>query len=36
MANKHVLLEKPFACNPEDTKYLIDLAKERKLFIMEV
>ena len=36
MANKHVLLEKPFACNAEDAKYLLDLAKERNLFIMEV
>jgi dihydrodiol dehydrogenase / D-xylose 1-dehydrogenase (NADP) len=34
-AQKHVLLEKPFACNPEDTKFLIDLAKQKNLFIME-
>ena len=36
LANKHVLLEKPFACNPGDAEYLINLAKEKKLFIMEV
>ena len=35
-ANKHVLLEKPFACNLEDAQYLIHLAKEKNLFIMEV
>jgi dihydrodiol dehydrogenase / D-xylose 1-dehydrogenase (NADP) len=34
-ANKHVLLEKPFACSLEDTEYLIGLAKERNLFLME-
>jgi dihydrodiol dehydrogenase / D-xylose 1-dehydrogenase (NADP) len=34
-ANKHVLLEKPFACSVEDGEYLISLAKERNLFIME-
>lgn len=35
LANKHVLLEKPFACNAKDAQYLISLAKERHLFIME-
>lgn len=35
LANKHVLLEKPFACSVEDAEYLISLAKERNLFIME-
>lgn len=28
-------MEKPFACNPDDAKYLIDLAKEKNLFLME-
>jgi len=35
LANKHVLLEKPFALNTTDAEYLINLAKERQLFIME-
>ncbi|OEU17178.1 NAD(P)-binding protein [Fragilariopsis cylindrus CCMP1102] len=35
MHSKHVLLEKPFACSVKDGKYLISLAKERNLFIME-
>lgn len=35
LANKHVLLEKPFACTLEDAEYLISLAKERNLFLME-
>jgi dihydrodiol dehydrogenase / D-xylose 1-dehydrogenase (NADP) len=35
LANKHVLLEKPFACSVEDAEYLIGLAKERSLFLME-
>ena len=35
LGNKHVLLEKPFACSADDTKYLIGLAKERNLFLME-
>jgi dihydrodiol dehydrogenase / D-xylose 1-dehydrogenase (NADP) len=35
MANKHVLLEKPFACCYEDAQYLIQLARDRNLFIME-
>lgn len=36
MANKHTLLEKPFACSLEDARYLVNLAKERNLFFMEV
>jgi predicted dehydrogenase len=36
LANKHVLLEKPFACTVADGEYLMNLAKERNLFIMEV
>jgi len=35
MANKHTLLEKPFTCNAQDAEYLIQLAKERNLFLME-
>lgn len=35
-AGKHVLLEKPFAISTEDAAYLIQLAKEKNLFIMEV
>ena len=35
LANKHVLLEKPFACSVADAEYLISLAKERNLFMME-
>lgn len=34
-ANKHVLLEKPFACSAADAEYLIGLARERNLFLME-
>jgi len=34
-ANKHCLLEKPFACNKTDAEYLVSLAKERNLFLME-
>jgi len=34
-ANKHCLLEKPFACSKVDAEYLISLAKERNLFLME-
>lgn len=34
-ANKHCLLEKPFACSHKDAEYLIGLAKERNLFLME-
>lgn len=32
---KHVLLEKPFACNAEDAEYLIQLARKHKVFCME-
>lgn len=35
VANKNVLVEKPFACSVADGEYLIALAKERNLFIME-
>lgn len=36
LANKHVLLEKPFACGKvEDAEYLIQLAAERNLFLQE-
>jgi dihydrodiol dehydrogenase / D-xylose 1-dehydrogenase (NADP) len=35
VANKHVLVEKPFACTVADAEYLLSLAKERDLFIME-
>lgn len=35
LAGKHVVLEKPFACSVEDGEYLISLAKENDLFIME-
>jgi predicted dehydrogenase len=35
LAGKHVLLEKPFACKVEDAEYLIQLAKERNLFLQE-
>ena len=35
LAGKHVVLEKPFACTAKDAKYLVDLAKERNLFVME-
>lgn len=32
---KHVLCEKPLTMNLKQTKQLIDLAKEKKLFLME-
>ncbi|KAL3943471.1 MAG: hypothetical protein SGBAC_002482 [Bacillariaceae sp.] len=35
LADKHVLVEKPFACSLADGEYLMGLAKERNLFIME-
>ena len=35
MNSKHVLLEKPMACNLEDAKYLIELARSKNLFLME-
>jgi dihydrodiol dehydrogenase / D-xylose 1-dehydrogenase (NADP) len=34
-ADKHVLVEKPFACSLQDAEYLIGLAKERNLFMLE-
>jgi dihydrodiol dehydrogenase / D-xylose 1-dehydrogenase (NADP) len=34
-AGKHVLLEKPLACTIADAQYLINLAREKKLFLME-
>ncbi|CAG9861030.1 unnamed protein product [Phyllotreta striolata] len=34
-AGKHVLCEKPFTLNEKQTRKLVDLAKEKKLFIME-
>mmetsp|Transcript_26495 Transcript_26495/g.62236 ORF Transcript_26495/g.62236 Transcript_26495/m.62236 type:complete len:404 (-) Transcript_26495:1701-2912(-) len=34
-AGKHVVLEKPFACSVEDGNYLISLAKQKDLFLME-
>jgi dihydrodiol dehydrogenase / D-xylose 1-dehydrogenase (NADP) len=34
-AKKHVLVEKPFACTADDAKYLMDLAREYNVFIME-
>lgn len=36
LADKHVLVEKPFACSVADGEYFIGLARERNLFIMEV
>ena len=35
LAGKHVVLEKPFACSIEDGQYLISLAREKNLFLME-
>lgn len=34
-AGKHVLIEKPITVNAEQARVLIDIAKERKLFLME-
>jgi len=34
-AGKHTLLEKPFACTVEEAERLIQLAKERNVFLME-
>lgn len=34
-AGKHVLIEKPFAMNARQTKEMIDLAREKGLFLME-
>lgn len=33
--NKHVLIEKPFTVNAKEAEALVDLATERKLFLME-
>lgn len=35
-AGKHVLCEKPLCMNVQETKQLIDLARENKVFLMEV
>jgi len=35
MAGKHCLVEKPFTCTVDDAKFLVNLAKEKGLFIME-
>ncbi|MEY4639668.1 MAG: hypothetical protein RLY13_666, partial [Actinomycetota bacterium] len=34
-AGKHVLLEKPFAINAEQTKEIVEFARAKKLFLME-
>ena len=34
-AGKHVVCEKPFTVNAEQTKILVKLAREKKLFLME-
>lgn len=34
-AGKHVLMEKPLACTVEDATFLIQLARERNLFLQE-
>lgn len=34
-AGKHVLCEKPFTVNSEQTEILISIAEEKKLFLME-
>lgn len=34
-AGKHVLVEKPFACSVKDAEYLIALAKEKGVFMVE-
>ena len=34
-AGKHVLCEKPVACNSEELKKMVEKAKEKKLFFME-
>eukprot|EP00957_Ditylum_brightwellii_P166876 12701561-Ditylum_brightwellii.AAC.1 len=34
-AGKHVLIEKPFACDVKDAEYLVSLAKEKNLFCLE-
>ena len=35
-AGKNVLCEKPFALNPQDVAEIFDLAKQKKLFVMEM
>ncbi|WP_077338528.1 Gfo/Idh/MocA family protein [Pseudocolwellia agarivorans] len=35
MAGKHVVCEKPITVSPEESKQLFELAKEKKLFLME-
>ena len=35
LAGKHVLLEKPFACNTVDAQYLIQLATQHRVFLQE-
>jgi dihydrodiol dehydrogenase / D-xylose 1-dehydrogenase (NADP) len=35
MANKHTLVEKPFACSYKDAEYLVGLARKKKVFLME-
>lgn len=35
-AGKHVLCEKPLAMNTREVKEIVELAKEKKLFLMEV
>lgn len=35
LAGKHVLCEKAFTTNAAQTKKLIEIAKEKKLFLME-
>ena len=35
-SGKHVLCEKPMAMNYKEVKEMIDLAKEKGLFLMEV
>ena len=34
-AGKHCVVEKPFACNLADGKKIVDLARRRKVFVME-
>ena len=35
LANKHVILEKPFCVNAQEAKELIDLAQEKKRYLFE-
>lgn len=34
-AGKHALLEKPYACNPADARYLVELASQKRVFLQE-